>query len=240
MPFILAQFYPHFYTLIPAGLAVGLGGGPLWCAKCTYLTVVAEALCVLNGDGKKTDAVVVRFFGLFFIFYQMAQVWGNLISSSSEYIPTWNSKSSSLTQHHFEIISVLLPGGEDVAQLNTTSDAVVQRVASFCGAAFCPSSKIDGNATLPPPPDHQKIQMLSGIFLALMISACLLVALFVDPLKRYEMGRKSGSNISGIKLLAVTFKQFLKPKQMLLLPITMFIGAEQAFIAADFTSVRSS
>lgn len=83
MPFISAQFYPQVYTLIPAGLAVGFGGGPLWCAKCTYISVVAEALCILKGNNnKKTDAMVVRLFGLFFIFYQMAQVWGNLISSS--------------------------------------------------------------------------------------------------------------------------------------------------------------
>lgn len=82
MPFIAAQFYPLAYTLIPAGLAVGLGGGPLWCAKCTYLTVVAEAFSTLLHGETKQDVLVVRFFGLFFIFYQMAQVWGNLISSS--------------------------------------------------------------------------------------------------------------------------------------------------------------
>lgn len=70
------------YTMIPSGLAVGLGGGPMWCAKCTYLTVVAEALAIFNGKNGKSDALVVRFFGLFFIFYQLAQVWGNLISSS--------------------------------------------------------------------------------------------------------------------------------------------------------------
>lgn len=86
MPFMLAQFYPHLYTLIPGGLAVGLGGGPLWCAKCTYLTVIAEAYSTLIGSEKKEDATVVRFFGLFFLFYQMAQVWGNLISSSGEKI----------------------------------------------------------------------------------------------------------------------------------------------------------
>lgn len=81
---MLAQFYPHIYTMIPGGLAVGLGGGPLWCAKCTYLTVIAEAFSTLIGSEKKEDATVVRFFGLFFLFYQMAQVWGNLISSSGE------------------------------------------------------------------------------------------------------------------------------------------------------------
>lgn len=52
------------------------------------------------------------------------------------------------------------------------------------------------------------------------------------------MGRKgAGSGLSGLRLLAVTIKQLLQKKQILLLPITMFIGAEQAFIAVDFTAV---
>lgn len=78
-----AQFYPKFYTMIPAGLMVGIGAGPLWCAKCTYLTVVAEAYTTLSNVAQ--DVLVTRFFGLFFMFYQMAQVWGNLISSAGAY-----------------------------------------------------------------------------------------------------------------------------------------------------------
>ena len=66
--------------MIPAGLAVGLGGGPLWCAKCTYLTVVSEAYASVSD--LSADILVTRFFGLFFMFYQLAQVWGNLISSA--------------------------------------------------------------------------------------------------------------------------------------------------------------
>lgn len=55
---------------------------------------------------------------------------------------------------------------------------------------------------------------------------------------RYEMGRKgAGSGISGLKLLSVTVKQLTQRYQLLLLPITMFIGAEQAFVAVDFTAV---
>jgi thiol-disulfide isomerase/thioredoxin len=84
MPFIAAQFFPRFYTLLPAGLFVGFGGGPLWCAKCTYLTIIAEAYVAVTGNKQKVENVVVRFFGLFFVFYQMAQVWGNLISSTGE------------------------------------------------------------------------------------------------------------------------------------------------------------
>lgn len=55
---------------------------------------------------------------------------------------------------------------------------------------------------------------------------------------RYSKGRKgSGSELSGLKLLAVTLKHLANPYQILILPITMFIGAEQAFLAADYTAV---
>lgn len=84
MPYIAAQFFPRFYTLIPAGLAVGFGGGPLWCAKCTYLSVIAEAFSVIKKRKVKADYLIVKFFGLFFVFYQLAQVLGNLISFSGE------------------------------------------------------------------------------------------------------------------------------------------------------------
>jgi len=80
MPFIGAQFYPKFYTMIPAGLLVGLGGGPLWCGKCTYLSVVSEIYSELTQVPAET--LVVRFFGIFFMLFQCAQVWGNLISST--------------------------------------------------------------------------------------------------------------------------------------------------------------
>jgi len=82
MPFIGAQFYPKFYTMIPAGLLVGLGGGPLWCGKCTYLSVVSEIYSELTQVPAET--LVVRFFGIFFMFFQCAQVWGNLISSTGK------------------------------------------------------------------------------------------------------------------------------------------------------------
>jgi hypothetical protein len=82
MPFIGAQFYPKFYTMIPAALLVGFGGGPLWCGKCTYLSVVSEIYSELTNVPAET--LVVRFFGVFFMLFQFAQVWGNLISSSGK------------------------------------------------------------------------------------------------------------------------------------------------------------
>lgn len=217
MPFIAAQFFPRFYTLIPAGLAVGFGGGPLWCAKCTYLSVVAEVFSAVTRGKVKKEVMVVRFFGLFFVFYQMAQVWGNLISS---YV------LSELGSDGMELLS------------NTSSDtSLLKNVSEICGANFCPGVSAAVNPNLIPP-EPRKIQILSGIFLGCMITACLAVAFFVDSLKRYETGRTgSGTGLSGFKLLAVTLRHLSEKYQLLLLPITMFIGAEQAFIAVDFTAV---
>lgn len=52
------------------------------------------------------------------------------------------------------------------------------------------------------------------------------------------MGRKgSGSNTVGTwRLFAVTLRHLTKRYQLLLVPITMFIGAAQAFVNVDFTA----
>lgn len=53
-----------------------------------------------------------------------------------------------------------------------------------------------------------------------------------------EKQRKADSQeLSGIQLLSATAYQLKKPYQQLLIPITVWIGMEQAFIGADFTQV---
>ncbi|XP_070168283.1 UNC93-like protein isoform X1 [Polyergus mexicanus] len=209
MPFIASQFYPKFYTMIPAGLSVGLGGGPLWCAKCTYLTVAAEAYSTVSD--LSANVLVTRFFGLFFMFYQMAQVWGNIISSA-----------------------VLSYGLETVTNNVTLNSSIV---AEKCGANFCGVSGIeDENPNLQRPP-IERIYLISGIYLGCMILACLIIAFGVDSLSRYDRGRaRLVKGTSGFKLLAVTLKLLKEKNQLLILPIILFIGAEQAFLFADYNA----
>ncbi|KAG8282950.1 potassium channel regulator activity protein [Homalodisca vitripennis] len=47
--------------------------------------------------------------------------------------------------------------------------------------------------------------------------------------------RADSQELSGIQLLSATAYQLKKPYQQLLIPITIWIGMEQAFIGADFT-----
>nr|CAD7267903.1 unnamed protein product [Timema shepardi] len=79
MPYIGAQFYPQFSTMIPTGLLMGLGGGPLWCAKCTYVTVVTKTFSEITRVD--SEVVTVQFFAIFFTIYIFCHVWGNLVSS---------------------------------------------------------------------------------------------------------------------------------------------------------------
>ncbi|KAH8245893.1 hypothetical protein KR038_010969, partial [Drosophila bunnanda] len=215
MPYIAAQFYPRFETLIPAALMVGFGGGPLWCSKCTYLSTVSEALTQVRGNRSRKDVNTVRFFGLFFIFYQMAQVWGNLISSS--------------------VLTLSAPASQSSANESLDLELERSRVAELCGARFCPGVSAEANPNLVPPAPEQ-IQLLNSIFLACMAVAVVLMIFGVSSLKRYGMKRgDTGDGMSGLKLLTVTINLLRKRRQILMLPITMFIGLEEAFLAVDFT-----
>lgn len=226
MPFIAAQFYPYLHTLVPAGMIVGFGGGPLWCAKCTYLSVVAEPYAKLSGVS--AEVLVVRFFGLFFMFYQMAQIWGNLVSSAI--------LSSSLGEIS-TFVNETLQDTPRASALVSNLSMPTPDYGGTCGVNFCSgSASHDATNSNLVPPSTLKIQVIAGVYLACMATAILLVAIGVDSLTRYETGRKSVTeNKSGLGLLAVTLRQLRHKYQLLLLPVIGYIGAEQAFMAADFT-----
>ncbi|KAI5630871.1 ion channel regulatory protein UNC-93 domain-containing protein [Phthorimaea operculella] len=79
MPYIGTQLYPRFWTMVPAGFIMGLGGGPLWCSKCIYITEVSNVFSKISSH--TAEVLIARFLGVFFTIYQSSQLWGNLISS---------------------------------------------------------------------------------------------------------------------------------------------------------------
>ncbi|XP_063837499.1 UNC93-like protein [Ostrinia nubilalis] len=214
-PYIGAQFYPAFYTLVPAGIVAGLGAAPMWTSKATYLTQAGSVYAKLTDQA--VDGIIVRFFGFFFLAWQTAELWGNLISS--------------------------LVFSSGVHSGNTTHINASQSFLK-CGANFCMIGGIDQdkNHNLNRPPNDE-IYKISAIYLACVMVAVLMVALLVDPLSRYgEKQRKSdpSKELTGIQLLSATAYQLKKPNQQLLIPITLWIGMEQAFIGADYTQAYVS
>ncbi|XP_058809078.1 UNC93-like protein [Phymastichus coffea] len=216
-PYIGAQFYPRFYTLVPAGILLGLGAAPMWAAKATYLTQVGGVYAKLTDE--PADAIVVRFFGFFFLAWQTAELWGNLISSL--------------------VLSGDAHGGGSSPSINGSLIAGPVREVQKCGAQFCIQGGTHENLNRPP---DSEIYEISSIYLTCVMVAVLIVALFVDPLSRYgeKQRRNDSSELGGIQLLSATAYQLKKPYQQLLIPITVWIGMEQAFIGAEFTQAYIS
>ncbi|KAM9840296.1 protein unc-93 homolog A [Aulostomus maculatus] len=73
------NLYPGWYTLMPTSVILGLGGSPLWSAKCTYLTISGNVQAAK--EGKRGPDVINQYFGIFFFIFQSSAVWGNLMSS---------------------------------------------------------------------------------------------------------------------------------------------------------------
>ncbi|KAM4713202.1 protein unc-93 homolog A [Anableps anableps] len=73
------NLYPGWYTLMPTSVILGLGGSPLWSAKCTYLTISGNTQAAK--ENKKGSDVINHYFGIFFFIFQSSAVWGNLMSS---------------------------------------------------------------------------------------------------------------------------------------------------------------
>lgn len=77
--YTLANYFPSWGTLIPASALVGFAAAPLWTAKATYLTTLGRRYAQI---GKSVpEAIINRYFGIFFLFFQSSQIIGNLVSS---------------------------------------------------------------------------------------------------------------------------------------------------------------
>ena len=213
--YMAAQFYPEFYTLIPTAFILGLGAAPMWSAKCTYLNQVAHKMAQL--EGVATELVVVKFFAIFFFFFQCNSIIGNIISTS-----------------------VLSSG---VSNTKTDADIIICGSA-YCPAKISASpvtnlteEETDTNDNFQT--DITKIYTIAGIYLACSLAAALIIAIFVDPLSRFgeEERSEKSEKLSGMQLLVATFRHLKNKNQILVIPLTIWSGIEQGFFGADFTAV---
>ncbi len=62
----------------------------------------------------------------------------------------------------------------------------------------------------------------------------------MEPLSSFPGVNDNDEGMSGVSLLIATFKHMLNPLQLLIIPLTMWSGFEQAFFSADFTAVNQN
>nr|XP_006122982.1 protein unc-93 homolog A isoform X1 [Pelodiscus sinensis]XP_006122983.1 protein unc-93 homolog A isoform X1 [Pelodiscus sinensis]XP_025040355.1 protein unc-93 homolog A isoform X1 [Pelodiscus sinensis] len=199
----LGNFYASWYTLIPTSMILGLGGAPLWSAKCTYLTIAGNSYG--QKAGKIGRDVINQYFGIFFLIFHSSGALGNLISS-------------------------LIFG-----QTNTKVE-VSKEDLMCCGAYDC-MTNATANISVSSGPTKTLIYTLLGIYTGSGVLAVLLIVIFLDQIKdsQKESETEKMQAQSFWSTFLATFRHLKDKRQCFLIPLTMYSGFEQAFLAGDYT-----
>ncbi|XP_071997277.1 protein unc-93 homolog A-like isoform X3 [Engystomops pustulosus] len=226
----IGNFKPNWYSLIITSAILGIGGGPLWASKCTYLTI--SGIKYAHQTGKEKMDVVNQYFGIFFLIYQSSGIWGNLISSL---VLNQNQNKVHYPKHadHVEIRAV----GMEVFLKLTLSEAPNNISYSYCGANNCPKATPELSNTTTPVSGVSDIMRytLMGIYTGSGVIAVLLIVIFLDQIDLSEEQKREDENPTIWNSLLGTIKQLKDIRQCLLIPLTMFSGFQQGFLSSDYT-----
>ena len=215
--YTISNFYPGYYTLVPASAILGFTMALLWTAQGTYITSIAVAYAAVAG--KNHNSILGLFNGFFLFLIQVAQILGNLISS---------------TVFNIEMAR------EDNIYMNNTATSSLQPVSqrtlyaesppNFCGSKYCHIFQID-HARISV---HKHMLMsLIGVFTVFTLIGVLVLGVFLNKLD-VIFRRSKGS---ACKQALSIFGFHRDPKVALLVPLMVYMGMEQAFMYGEITKV---
>lgn len=103
---------------------------------------------------------------------------------------------------------------------------------NVCGADFVPKEDTNNTGFKQP---EELVRNLCIIYLVCAVVAMAIVSLLLDPIKLDKESSVEDRKLSP-KLLVATSKHLISsPAQILLVPLTVYSGVEQAFIGGDYT-----
>ncbi|XP_030628593.1 protein unc-93 homolog A isoform X1 [Chanos chanos] len=193
---------PGWASLLITSAILGLGGSPLWSAKCTYLTISGNQQA--EKEKKKGQDIINQYFGIFFFILQSSAVWGNLMSS--------------------------LIFGQD-----RTLVEIPEEDLQYCGARLCIENfTTAGNSTRPA---KSLVNILLGCYIGVGLLAIILVAVFLEDIDKAQARefRRNKGNLLFWGTFLETFKLLRDKRLIMLIPLTMYSGFEQSFLAGEYT-----
>jgi MFS family permease len=125
--------------------------------------------------------------------------------------------------------------GNLISSLVFTEPANSTIGTEMCGAKFCPADATSGNKSSNFDQTPIKVYTVCGIYLGFAVLAAIIVSIFLDKIVLDKENKSEDRKLSP-KLLIATFRHiFTHPIQILLIPMTIYSGVEQAFIGGDYT-----
>jgi predicted MFS family arabinose efflux permease len=118
-----------------------------------------------------------------------------------------------------------------ILKVKASNQTNVTLFNSHCGALDCPGGLGDDKK-----PNISTVYMLCGIYLALGVIGILLIVFLFDDFAKSPSERTQKKSLkSQLGLVKSVFLHLKKRNQLLIIPITMWLGFEQGFLGADFT-----
>ena len=235
--YVGANFYPVYYILLPAAAICGFAMAISFTAQATYLTNIALGYSSVSGTDVRL--VLTRFNSVFYVFFQLAQISGGVLSSLV--------LKRSPTSQTLSLVRPLLHLNLSEHSLNLTSRSVLTAVFNYnsshlvtmpnsivssqCGADYCPDNGLSaaGSSTV----DQTRVFILVGIFSASAIIALVLLLTCLDPLE----GEMKTAHASLKQQLAACFRFFVDWRAVCLLPLMFYSLLQISFMFGEFSKV---
>ncbi|CAH1778776.1 unnamed protein product [Owenia fusiformis] len=218
-----ANFYPSYYTLLPASCILGFFLANMWTASGSYILTIATSYASLSG--KSLPNVLTRFNGIFFLFFQNSQIIGGLIASTvmgnnkaitDEYILVGSGNSTNNTGFYGNSSRV---HGDDLQLMNPKN---------LCGSKYCHDKAIDTARVAMAP---HTLYMLLGIYIGCGLLALFLTAVFLDRLS--DIFTRTDTTIK--QQIGAVFKFFGRKKALLLMPMMFYTLLQFSFFYGEVT-----
>ena len=211
-----ANFYPRFYTMIPASVVHGFFMAVGYTAQSTYLTNISAGYAELVG--KQTKDVLSQFHGTYVVFLQFSQLAGGLVSSLLLSKPVSHTDGIFLASH---------------SHVDYTNHTVYTANVSvpLCGSAYCPSDSrhFATNSNV----DDSTLLVLMGCFGASTIAGCVILILFLNPLE----GVMKQSSAKFSQQMTAVFRFFLQRRARLVIGLSFYSLLQISFMFGEFTKV---
>ncbi|CAK9294227.1 unnamed protein product [Gordionus sp. m RMFG-2023] len=253
--FVAVNFKPAWYTLFPTSVLLGLAAGPLWISQSVYVTSMSKLLSKpVSGNEEKNDKNRVDIsvistpqppsnsVGTMVNCKKFTMKIGEIGTRTIENSEQAGNMAPFLFGIFFTFYNTGMVFGQLISSLTLRSDIVTKSRDNYsifnhsinCGSAFCFNYETEASIFKP---SLAKMYTLYAVYTAVSLSALLVVAIFVDNLPRESVKDENGieRDNSVSTMCLSTLNQMRDPRQLLLIPLSVYYGLHQGFISADFS-----
>mgnify|MGYP000184528230 CR=1 FL=1 len=213
LPYIVANYYPTFSTMILSSALMGFSSAVVWNAICTYITEIGINESALKK--KNVGNVLSRYFGIFFLVLQLSVVFGNLISSIV--------LSSSFEQED------ILSETNNISIVFTNKTVAAPR---HCGIHECNDIIETGGK---PAVDNMDKLLLLGSYSGCTVIAIIVLFLFLDPLPSFLPQPIKASNV--LRGVGNIVAMVIDRKFIFIVLLCLYTVFSNGFVIADVLKV---